>query len=84
MSEDRKQWFIDRIGKRVFRNKTGCDCVICVLVSEKGLIITDEFHAIYLYDTETDFTAEGNPTHYFDTLPEVEHYQQQLDKQENL
>jgi hypothetical protein len=45
-----KQWFIERIGKRIFRENNHCLCAICLDVFENGLIITDEMHAIYLYD----------------------------------
>jgi hypothetical protein len=47
-----KQWFIDRIGKRIYREKNICDCSVCRKVHEKGLIIADEKHAIYLYDCQ--------------------------------
>ncbi len=47
-----KQWFIDRIGKRVYRENNICKCKVCVNVHEHGLIITDEQHAIYLYDCQ--------------------------------
>jgi hypothetical protein len=47
-----KQWFIDRIGKRVYRDKNPCDCEICMNVFEKGVIIENEMHATYLYDAQ--------------------------------
>lgn len=47
-----KQWFIERIGKRIFRENNHCPCAICLDVFENGLIITDEMHAIYLYDCQ--------------------------------
>jgi hypothetical protein len=47
-----KQWFIDRIGKRIYRKNNICDCQVCVHVHEQGLIIADEKHAIYLYDCQ--------------------------------
>ena len=43
-----KQWFIDRIGKRIYI----CNFRICVDVEKEGLIITDEQHANYLYDCQ--------------------------------
>ena len=51
MSND-KQWFIDRIGKRVYRDKYTCECKICMDVFENGLIIKNEMHATYLYDVQ--------------------------------
>jgi len=47
-----KQWFIDRIGKRIYREKNVCSCPVCAKVHEEGLIITDEQHANYLYDCQ--------------------------------
>jgi len=47
-----KQWFIDRIGKRIYRKNNICNCAICLNVHEVGLIITDKDHAIYLYDCQ--------------------------------
>lgn len=47
-----KQWFIDRIGKRIYREKNICNCSVCLKVHEVGLIITDKDHAIYLYDCQ--------------------------------
>lgn len=47
-----KQWFIDRIGKRIYRENNVCSCPVCAKVHEEGLIITSEDHAIYLYDCQ--------------------------------
>ena len=48
------QWFIDRIGKRVFRDRGNCDCAVCKTVLVNGLIIEDRFHANYLYDVQNE------------------------------
>lgn len=48
------QWFIDRIGKRVFRDKNLCNCGVCKNVFQNGLIITDKQHAQYLYDIQNE------------------------------
>ena len=68
---NRLQWFIDRIGKRVFRNNNGCACVGCKDVYEHGLVITDKFHADYLCDTEGDYNAGGDLLRYFDARDEA-------------
>jgi hypothetical protein len=47
-----KQWFIDRIGKRIYRKNNICNCPTCLQVHQVGLIITDKDHAIYLYDCQ--------------------------------
>jgi hypothetical protein len=59
-----KQWFIDRIGKRVYRDKNTCDCEICKIVFENGLIIKNEMHATYLYDVQHELQyiySDENP-----------------------
>lgn len=45
-----KQWFIDRIGKRVYRAFGSCHCESCTHVAKNGLIISDSLHARYLND----------------------------------
>ena len=63
---DRKQWFIDRIGKRVFNTKF-CDCEYCKQVYDHGHIIADDFEAWHLATVEADLQAEGTLLRYFDT-----------------
>jgi hypothetical protein len=68
---EREKWFIDRIGKIVYRNETSCKCVVCASVVENGVIISDANHAIYLSETECEYTADGWPMKYFDSKEEV-------------
>lgn len=78
----RKQWFIDRIGKRVFRNATTCTCGVCKNVENEGLVIFDKMHADYLCDVEGCSAEE--PIHlirYFDTMDEAKAFEKS--KQEN-
>jgi hypothetical protein len=59
-----KQWFIDRIGKRVYRDKNTCHCEICKEVFEKGVIIEKEWHAIYIYNLQNELQytySDENP-----------------------
>lgn len=72
---ERKQWFIDRIGKRVFRNRNTCDCEICEKTYTEGLIICDLQHACYLYDVECEYNREGIKIKYFDTKKEAEQFE---------
>lgn len=69
--EQRKQWFMDRIGKIVYRTKTTCDCEVCTNAYENGIVIADEMHAIYLCDME----SEGVVLRYFDTKEEVKEFE---------
>lgn len=69
---ERQKWFSERVGKRVFRNKTSCTCEMCNDVYENGLIIDDELHADYLCMCEGEYgLEERTPLKYFDTKEEV-------------
>lgn len=56
-----KEWFINKIGKRIFRNENDCNCNSCLNVFKKGLIVNDHTHANYLYDVQNEMNI-----HYFD------------------
>jgi hypothetical protein len=70
--EERKQWFIDRIGNVVYRTKTTCGCGVCEDIYKKGLLIADEMHARYIHDCEFEQVAK-----YFDTIEERDEYERQ-------
>jgi hypothetical protein len=65
---NRKQWFIDRIGQRVYRNHVGCDCTICKGGYTHGIIISDPLSADYIWESESISNSEGDPLMYFDTI----------------
>lgn len=67
--EDRKQWFIDRIGKVVYANSI-CTCDYCKLWYDSGVEIFDKDAAINLYDFEVLYQNEGKRLKYFDTKEE--------------
>jgi len=48
------QWFIDRIGKTIYRNKVKCDCESCKKGTEHGIVISDKTHADYLFDVQNE------------------------------
>lgn len=75
---DREKWFRERIGARVYRNRDGCDCPSCEEVYQNGIRIADHYHAMYLYDMESCFTAEGSPLRYFDTKEEVAQFEKSI------
>jgi hypothetical protein len=77
---EREQWFLDRVGKRVWRNKNYCDCNTCDVVYTKGLMITDSLHAGYLWAVEGDYYREGFPLKYFDTPEERDAFELTLKK----
>lgn len=43
---EKQQWFIDRIGKKVYRHKLKCQCNSCQ--NEDGTLVLDHDHACYL------------------------------------
>lgn len=61
----RKQWFIDRIGTKIFLAGWDCTCDICNHERENGYKIDDELVAIELYSFESDLRAEGCTDIYF-------------------
>jgi hypothetical protein len=54
MEKHNKQWFHDRIGKRVYRTQNTCQCEVCQAVYHNGLLIADQLHATYLYDIQNE------------------------------
>lgn len=65
------QWFLDRIGKTVYRNSNGCSCAVCERVRSEGLVIDDDFHAIYVYDWYLMSREAGLDLEYEDTKEEL-------------
>lgn len=51
-------WFKERIGKRVYRGKVACECIMCRTIEKEGLIIDNEMHAIYLTDMSVELNIE--------------------------
>jgi hypothetical protein len=64
----RKSWFIDRVGKVIYRNRTSCTCAVCEAVYTEGLFLDDALQADYCYETEAISNYEGDPLLYFDTI----------------
>lgn len=52
--EKRKKWFMERIGKRIFRAPVTCQCESCVRGHVEGIVIMDKDHAAYLQDCEAE------------------------------
>ena len=51
-------WFVHKIGKRIYRiTKRNC-CATCKIVEEKGLIVIDKFHAECLFMYQNDLNLE--------------------------
>lgn len=62
-----KQWFIKRIGKRIYRDvhPKHC-CKDCDDVAKNGIIINGEIHAMYLADIDAEFANCGVYSNYRD------------------
>ncbi len=67
VENDRHQWFMDRIGKRVYLYSY-CTCSICKSMGSKGVSILSESDAKYFFDEESE--SEG-ALKFFDTMEEV-------------
>ena len=67
--DKRRQWFLDRVGKIVYRDKSFCDCEICERVEKEGILISSDSHALYLLDIESisnDPNESNHPIKYRD------------------
>lgn len=42
------KFFTNRIGKRIYRDKTTCNCGTCTRVWKEGIVVGDRDHARYL------------------------------------
>ena len=62
-------WFIKRIGKRVYRdaNIPPCGCPSCNEIEKNGIVITDEQQATYMYNIQMEFANDGHYLNYRDT-----------------
>jgi hypothetical protein len=69
MKTNRKQWFLDRIGKRVYRTNFEC-CDHCEKVYQEGIVIIDRIHAYYLQACQRELGIK-----YFDTIKERNDYE---------
>ena len=75
----RLQFFLDHIGKRVFRPLNGCkgnkgkSCAHCEDVYQNGLIVEDELHASYLASIEAETNIK-----YFATIEERDDHENNL------
>lgn len=68
---EREQWFLNRIGKRVYVNKPIHSCEKCQKAFNQGYLITDARAAIDLAETEELYAAEGTFIKFFDTKEEA-------------
>lgn len=60
------KWFLDRVGKRIYRDDTSCTCGTCKKNNKDGLIVNDEQHAEYLHTIQNDFAFENKFLNYRD------------------
>lgn len=68
--QDRKQWFIDRIGTTIYRSRTYCNDDICNQEYDRGIEVQSMDHANRLYELEIfSILDRGEPEiRFFDNL----------------
>jgi len=54
------EWFLDRIGKRIYRHDVTCDCTLCKDVTKNGIVVRGKHHAEYLYIVQNDIFINYN------------------------
>ena len=64
MLSNRKQWFLDRIGKVVYVRNV-CQCKLCLASEKRGKLIETDIQALRAY------LSEINPPEFFDTYEEL-------------
>lgn len=70
-----EKWFIDKIGKIIWRNKLSYCCKQCAEVYKNGLKIHDKLHAEYVNEIYNVFNAEGTKVEYFATKKERDEFE---------
>lgn len=78
---NRKQWFLDRIGKTVFRTDTYCNCDACTREYTEGVFIDDAQIAESLSDVESHHAYHAKYLKFFDTEQERNDFEEQFQKQ---
>lgn len=73
VENDRHQWFMDRIGKRVYVAGWACECSYCTSMKNNGEVIKGHHHLECLLEIES--ISEGS-VRYFDTMEEVLEFKQ--------
>lgn len=63
-----EQWFVERIGKRVYRDDDGCSCADCAKTVKEGFVVLDKDHAQYLYTIQMEWLMAGIELNYRDYL----------------
>lgn len=66
---ERKKWFLDKVGKVIYRDKSFCDCAVCKRVEDNGVFVSNSSHALYLLDIESisnDPNESNHPIKYRD------------------
>jgi hypothetical protein len=76
---NREDWFLERIGKRVFRTQNGCTCESCLRTYHDGIIIMDKEHAHTMFVAESEYQYNGLRMIYFDSKHDVEEYERNVD-----
>lgn len=75
-TDERKQWFLDRVGKTIYRNSGRCDRKE---IYEKGIYLHNEERAIDYFNIEFLHPAEFGYLVFFDTKEEVAEFDKMVE-----
>lgn len=64
--DDRKKWFMDRIGKRIIPDRIICDCEGCKEIEKNGQLLKDENQAMVFFMNECMSKVNENEVRYRD------------------
>jgi len=65
MTKHTKKWFLNRVGKRIYRDWHQC-CKHCDDIAENGLVVGNKNHAEHLFLMQNEFGCEGIDLNYRD------------------
>lgn len=68
-------WFLERIGIRIYPSGYPCQCDSCKKYHENGFVMRDEMEADYIYSERSELAAEGVKVEYFDSKQERDKYE---------
>ena len=73
--KERQQWFAKRIGRRIWRTRSGLVGPAFDQVWEEGFIIRNKAHAEYLPEKEDNFAINGVVLKHFGTRTERDRFE---------
>jgi hypothetical protein len=56
------EWFLSKIGRKIYRDKVSCPCNHCKSGEESGIGVFNKMHAQYLFDCQNEMGIEYRET----------------------